>query len=422
MKNKRSLVGQGYMLPFVLITFFFFLWGFARAILDVLNPFFQDTLQLNKTRASLIQFVTYLAYFLMAVPAGLLIRKYGTRHGVVIGLVAFGGAALAFILSRFFGSHIFGYYLFLLFVIGCGLACLEVAANPYVTLLGDKETAASRINRAQSFNGLGCILGSLLGGIYCFSSESPNISIPYVFIGVVVLIIAGLFSRVKLPEFVVESKAATISIKGAQKVLIRYPLFVFGFFALFCYEIAEIAINSFFINYAVENHMIESFTTFIDTNLGMQLHPKFIASIVLSVGLMLFMIGRFVGSMVMQRVQAAKVLLICALGTVVMTTLVVMNIHTVSFVASILIFVFESIMFPTVFALSIKGLGGLTQRASAVLMMTPIGGAVGTVLMGMTADRHNMTLSFLVPLIAFIVVLLYAVVVLRQTSVYERSR
>lgn len=401
------------MLPFVLITFFFFLWGFARAILDVLNPFFQETFQINKTQASLIQFVTYLAYFLMAVPAGMMIRRYGTRKGVVVGLLAFGGAALAFVASRFFGPYIFRFYLLLLFVIGCGLACLEVAANPYVTLLGDKETAAGRINRAQSFNGLGCICGSLLGGIYCFSGEHPNISIPYIGIGAIVLVIAVLFSRVRLPEFVIEDEDSA-ALSRPTKGLSARPLFLFGLFALFCYEIAEIAINSFFINYAVENHMVEWFTDFIATHFGMNLHPKFIASIVLSVGLLLFMLGRFAGSMLMQRMRAEQVLLGCAIGTVTMTTLVVMDIHGVSFVASILIFVFESIMFPTIFALSIKGLGGLTQKASAILMMTPIGGAIGTVLMGMAADMHNMTFSFLVPLTAFAVILIYAVVLLRK--------
>ena len=402
MKHRHSLVGQGYMLPFVLITFFFFLWAF-----------FQETFQINKTQASLIQFVTYLAYFLMAVPAGMMIRRYGTRKGVVVGLLAFGGAALAFVASRFFGPYIFRFYLLLLFVIGCGLACLEVAANPYVTLLGDKETAAGRINRAQSFNGLGCICGSLLGGIYCFSGENPNISIPYIGIGAIVLVIAVLFSRVRLPEFVIEDEDSA-ALSRPTKGLSARPLFLFGLFALFCYEIAEIAINSFFINYAVENHMVEWFTDFIATHFGMNLHPKFIASIVLSVGLLLFMLGRFAGSMLMQRMRAEQVLLGCAIGTVTMTTLVVIDIHGVSFVASILIFVFESIMFPTIFALSIKGLGGLTQKASAILMMTPIGGAIGTVLMGMAADMHNMTFSFLVPLTAFAVILIYSVVLLRK--------
>ncbi len=415
MKNdKHLLVGKGYWLPFVLITFFFFLWGFARAILDVLNPFFQETFQINKTQASLIQFVTYLAYFLMAVPAGILIRKHGTRYGVVIGLIAFGGAALAFVLSRFFGEYIFWYYLFLLFVIGCGLACLEVAANPYVTLLGDPETAASRINRAQSFNGMGCIFGSLLGGAYCFSVDNPNISVPYIGIGVVVLLIAILFSRVKLPEFVTEDKEAPEPSSADSRGLMGHSMFLFGLFALFCYEVAEIAINSFFINYATENNMAQWISLFIEGVFGTTLNPNFVASIVLSVGLFLFMCGRFVGSWIMGFVRAEKVLLCCAVGTVVMTGLVLMDIHIVSFVASILIFVFEAIMFPTIFALSIKGLGSLTQKASAVLMMTPIGGAVGTVLMGMAADHRNMTFSFLVPLIAFVVILVYSTVVVRK--------
>ncbi|MDR0700101.1 MAG: MFS transporter [Tannerella sp.] len=414
MKNKKhSLVGDGYWLPFVLITFFFFLWGFTRAILDVLNPFFQETFQINKTQASWIQFVTYLAYFLMAVPAGMLIRKFGTRRGVVVGLVAFGGAALAFVLSRFFGNFIFRYYLFLLFVIGCGLACLEVAANPYVTLLGRPETAASRINRAQSFNGMGCIFGSLLGGVYCFSSDTPNISVPYIFIGIVVLLIAALFSRVKLPEIVVGSKDdGTPAAKSRN--LLRHPMFMFGLFALFCYEIAEIAINSFFINYATENRMAEWINTFIIDVFNMTLNHNLISSIVLSAGLFLFMCGRFAGSWIMRFVRAEIVLLCCAASTVLMTALVVLDLHLVSFVASVLIFLFESIMFPTIFALSIKGLGSLTQKASAVLMMTPIGGAAGTVLMGMAADYRDMTFSFLTPLSAFVVIFVYAAVVCRR--------
>jgi FHS family L-fucose permease-like MFS transporter len=307
-------------------------------------------------------------------------------------------------------------------VTGCGLACLEVAANPYVTLLGRPETAASRINRAQSFNGMGRIFGSLTGGVYCFSNDDPNISMPYIFIGAVVLIIAVLFSRVKLPEFTTLSRAETPAPDGnapaaakpapVSRTLLRHPMFLFGLFVLFCYEIAEIAINSFFINYATENHMAEWIDTFIVNVFDTTLNHNFISSIVLSVGLFLFMCGRFAGSWIMRFVRAEAILLCCAAATVLMTALVVLDIHIVSFVASILIFLFESIMFPTIFALSIKGLGGLTQKASAVLMMTPIGGAVGTVLMGMAADYRDMTFSFLVPLLAFVVGFVYAVFVL----------
>jgi len=419
MSRKYSLVERGYWLPFVLITFFFFLWGFARAILDVLNPFFQETFQINKTQASLIQFVTFFAYFLMAIPAGVLIRKRGTRHGVITGLILFGGAALSFLLSRFFGGYIFWFYLLLLFIIGCGLAFLEVAANPYVLLLGQPETAASRINRAQSFNGMGSIFGAILGGAYCFSVEQPNISAAYIIIGIVVLLISFLFSRVKLPEFVIENKDKPEASAGSSS-LMRRPLFLFGLFSLFCYEVAEIAINSFYINYATENNMAQWISLFIKDVSNLMLNPHFVASIVLSIGLFLFMCGRFAGSWIMRFIRAEKVLLSCAIGTATMTILVIMDIRILSFVASVLIFVFESIMFPTIFALSIKGLGGLTQKASAVLMMTPVGGAVGTVLMGIAADHRDMTFSYFIPLIAFIVILVYALTIRSKSAGYSQ--
>jgi FHS family L-fucose permease-like MFS transporter len=250
------------------------------------------------------------------------------------------------------------------------------------------------------------------------------------------LLIAILFSRVKLPEFVIEQKtsapppskedSSTLNTKHFDKLsasrytlnskngLLGNPLFLFGLFALFCYEVAEIAIASFYINYATENNMAQWISAFVEDVSGASLNPHFVASIVLSVGLFLFMCGRFAGSWIMRFIRAEKVLLFCAIGTVVTTALVLMDIRIVSFVASILIFVFEAIMFPTIFALSIKGLGNLTQKASAVLMMTPIGGAIGTVLMGIAADHRDMTFSFLVPLIAFSVVLVYALTILRK--------
>ena len=271
---------------------------------------------------------------------------------------------------------------------------------------------------------MGCIFGALLGGAYCFSVEQPNISIPYIGIGVFVLLIAILFSRVKLPEFVIEQKERKIlnsqfSILNSKSGLLGQPMFLFGLFALFCYEVAEIAIASFYINYATENNMAQWIGSFIENSFGAKLNPHFVASIVLSAGLFLFMCSRFAGSSIMRFIQAEKVLFACAIGTVTMTALVLMDIHIVSFIASILIFVFEAIMFPTIFALSIKGLGRLTQKASAVLMMTPIGGAVGTVLMGIAADHRDMTFSFLVPLVAFIIILIYALAILRKKSAIE---
>jgi FHS family L-fucose permease-like MFS transporter len=249
----------------------------------------------------------------MAIPAGMMIRKYGTRNGVVTGLIVFGGAALSFVLSHFFGEYIFWFYLLLLFVIGCGLVCLEVAANPYVTLLGDPETAASRINRAQSFNGMGCIFGALIGGVYCFFGDSPNISVLYISIGIVVLLVAIVFSRIKLPEFVIEDNSkrqtteqspAGAESSAASHGLMKHPMYLFGLFALFCYEVSEIAINSFFINYATENNMAQWIGEFIERVSGMALEHSFVASLVLTIGLFLFMCGRFAGSWIMSFIRA----------------------------------------------------------------------------------------------------------------------
>ena len=198
---KTRLTEKKYVVPFVLITTLFFLWGFARAILDVLNKHFQDELHISITQSALIQVTTYLGYFLMAIPAGIFINRYGYRRGVVFGLTLFGLGALAFIPGNTFYA-----FLAALFVIGCGLTFLETAANPYVTELGPKETASSRLNLSQTFNGMGCFMATLLVGQFLFQEgSSGDVAVPYGIMGVLVLLIALVFTRVKLPEVVHES-------------------------------------------------------------------------------------------------------------------------------------------------------------------------------------------------------------------------
>ena len=202
METKRiSLVSKQYTLPFILVTSLFFLWGFAHAILDVLNKHFQEVLNITKTHSAFIQVTMYMGYFIMAIPAGLFINRFGYRIGVVFGLLLYGLGAFLFIPGQYYVS--FNAFLFALFVIGCGLTFLEAAANPYVTELGAKETAASRLNFAQSFNGLGCICAPILTGLLLFSDDSQptgNVALPYACMGVVVLLVAIVFMRVKLPE------------------------------------------------------------------------------------------------------------------------------------------------------------------------------------------------------------------------------
>ena len=248
-KQRYALVKREYRVPFILVTSLFFLWGFAHAILDVLNKHFQDVLVISRAHSAWVQVMFYLGYFVMAIPAGLFINKYGYRRGVVLGLLLYGLGSLLFIPGEYWMS--FNFFLFSLFVIACGLVFLETAANPYMTELGDKETAASRLNLAQSFNGLGCICGPLIGGLLLFSEEGEAvISLPYTLMGIVVLAVAMVFSKIRLPEIVYEEEGAK---EGKAKSLWSHKLFIFGIAALFCYEIAEISINSFFINYVVDD-------------------------------------------------------------------------------------------------------------------------------------------------------------------------
>lgn len=391
--KHTSLVDSQYKIPFILVTSLFFLWGFAHAILDVLNKHFQEVLDISKAHSAFVQVTMYMGYFIMAIPAGLFISRYGYRKGVVFGLLLYGIGAFLFVPGQYLSS--FNVFLFALFVIGCGLTFLETAANPYVTELGAKETAASRLNLAQSFNGVGCICAPLLTGLLLFSNDSDssssgNVALPYVCMGVLVLIVAFIFTRVKLPEIPHHEEVDT---EGHKVGLRSHRLFIFGLIAIFAYEIAEISINSFFINYVVEQKWMNA------------RH----ASLILSFGgLGLFMVGRFVGSWIMQRVAAQKMLFYCATGTVITTTVVLLDLGYVSLVALLCGYAFEAIMFPTIFALSLNGLGNHTKRASSFLMMSPVGGVVGPLLMGYVADVTTMVSAFTVPLVAYAVVWLYA--------------
>lgn len=391
-KQRVALVEKQYIIPFVLLTSLFFLWGFAHAILDVLNKHFQELLAITKAHSALIQVTMYMGYFVMAIPAGLFINRYGYRRGVVFGLLLYGVGSVLFIPGQNLMS--FNFFLFSLFVIGCGLVFLETAANPYVTELGAKETAASRLNFAQSFNGLGCIFAPILAGLVLFSDEeqgvSGNVALPYAIMGVIVLLVGIVFTRVRLPEIKYETE---VDESGHRVSLWSHRLFIFGLIALFAYEVGEISINSFFINYVTEQDWMNARQ----------------ASLVLSFGgLSLFMAGRFIGSWIMRRVRAEKMLFWCATGTVVSTVLVVLDLGLISFIALLCCYAFEAIMFPTIFALSLKGLGSHTKRASSFLMMSPVGGAVGPLLMGYVADCSTMSMAFIVPCLGYVVVWLYA--------------
>lgn len=401
--GKKGLVAREYVVPFVLVTSLFFMWGFARAILDVLNKHFQTSMDITITRSAMIQATTYVGYFLMALPAGLVITRFGYKRGVVMGLLLFVVGSLLFIPSEMMAS--FDFFLVSLFIIGCGLVVLETAANPYVTELGDRSTAASRLNLAQSFNGLGCILAPVVIGQMLFSGgEGSSVALPYAVMGGVVLLVAILFCNVKLPEITSapedgSADGEAVGTLAVIKRLLRSRRFMMGVAALFCYEISEISINSFFINYVTDDGWMSAKEAAVVLSFG---------------GLALFMVARVVGSWVMSRVAAEKVLCFCGVMSVVGSLLVVLNIGLCSRIGLFACYAFEAIMFPTIFAISIRGFAGSsTKIASSFLMMSPLGGAVGTLLMGYLADATSMSMAFAVPCAGYLFVLLYAFSVIR---------
>ncbi len=389
---RPTLTDRRYVVPFALITSLFFLWGFARAILDVLNKHFQNALDISLTQSSLIQVTTYLGYFLTAIPAGWFINRQGYRRGVVFGLALFALGSLMFIPGAAIGT----FYAFLLplFIIGCGLVFLETAANPYASELGDKATASSRLNFSQSFNGLGCLFATYVVGQFLFngSNEGGDVVVPYTLLGILVMVIAVVFSRVHLPEIKhEETEEDRIKDTRIMKLFKHHPMFVFGLFSLLAYEIAEISINSYFINFVTGQGWMDDNS----------------ASMVLTVALGFFMVGRFLGSWIMRRIPAERMLMYCSLGSVSCLGVVLLDIGHWSMYALIANYLFEAIMFPTIFSLSLQGLGNLTKSASSLLMMTPIGGCF-FLLMGYVADQTNLVVPFLIPFIGYFMVLLYA--------------
>lgn len=404
--NKPSLVaapgGKSYLVPFVLITSLFLLWGFAHGLLDVLNKHFQGAFTMTKAESGLVQFSTYIAYFLMALPAGVLMKRFGYRAGIIVGLSLFAVGSFAFIPAAFLHSAV--PFLIALFVIACGLCILETAANPYSTILGPSHSAAQRLNLSQSFNGLGWILGPLVGGVLIFGSPEGDafaLVRPYILIGSVVLLVAVLFAFTKLPEVKEQAtdKLLSDSSSAVEAATPTVPLWRCGQFvrsvvAQFCYCGAQTGIFSFFINYVTEaNPAITDMEA---------------SKILAFGGMALFMVGRLSGSFTMKWMAPNRLLTWFSLASVICMVLVVASVGEVSLYALYVSFFFMSIMFPTIFALGLEGMGAYTKKASSYIVMGVAGGAFSPLLMGYIGE-NDMALGFFVPLVAFLYIFYFAI-------------
>ena len=398
--NQKTLFsapdGKSYLVPFILITSLFLLWGFAHGLLDVLNKHFQGVFTMTKAESGLVQFSTYIAYFLMALPAGMFMKRFGYKKGIILGLCLFAVGAFAFIPAAYL--HSASPFLIALFVIACGLCILETAANPYSTILGPEESGAQRLNLSQSFNGLGWILGPLVGGMLIFGGAEDDpftLTKPYILVGSVVLLVAILFFFTKLPEVQEETdkEEKMIAPVSGTASMWRHPQFIRAIIAQFCYCAAQTGIFSFFINYVTE----------VDTSM-----TNIEASRILAFGGMaLFMIGRLSGSFTMRWLSPARLLTWFALADAVCMALVVVSVGTVSLYALYLSFFFMSIMFPTIFALGLEGMGSYTKKASSYIVMGVAGGAFAPMLMGYIG-ADNMAVGFVIPLLSFLYILYFA--------------
>jgi len=339
MDNKHKLTTKEFLMPFILISSLFFLWGIAHGMIDTLDKHFQQILHLKKWQSSFIQFSLYGAYFCMALPAGYFMRRFGYKKGIILGLSLF--ATGAFLIAGTTSFESFWIFLTCLFILGCGLATLETAANPYTTKLGPKESAAQRINFSQSFNGLAWVIGPLIG-LYIYGNQSTvagekltSMILPLSIIGLVVLTVALIFTRLPLPEITEEEVGLGhgIDVSGVEdkpsfhKPLNKQSHFVMGVLAQFCYVAAQTGVFSYLINFVTDENQNPHF----DVKNG----PYF-----LSIGFALFMIGRMSGSYFMGFLKPARILAIYSGLCILLLPVVSLNMGWFSLIALYAVFFF----------------------------------------------------------------------------------
>jgi FHS family L-fucose permease-like MFS transporter len=402
MKQSNSLFrtadGKNMLTTFILVTSLFLLWGFCNGMIDVLNKQFQNTLHISKAESGFVQFANYIAYFLMAIPAGLLAKRFGYKGGILIGLGLIAAGAFWFIPATRIGT----YWAFLtgLFVLATGMTCLETIANPYTTVLGPPESGATRINIAQTFNGVGWILGPIVGGHFIFGGATAKdgnagLYVPYMGVGIVVAVLIVVFLLSKVPEMQAEEEVEA-EVKGTgKKPLWQRWHFTLGVGTQFLYVAAQTGIFSFFINYVVEN----------DKGVTELQASKWLGFF----GFGLFMVGRMCGSAVVSFTKPHQALALYATINIALTAVAMAGLGKLGLYALLGTFFFMSIMFPTIFALSIRGLGEHTKFASSLIVMSIVGGAIAPPLMGYVADVSSMRLGFALPLVCFVFIAIYGV-------------
>lgn len=389
--------------PFILITCLFFLWGFAHNLDPILIPHLKKSFTLTTTQSTLVDSSVFVAYFIMAMPAGFIMKRWGYKMGIIAGLLLFAIGSFLFVPAANHQSY--NYFLVALFIIACGLTILETAANPYASRLGDPATATQRLNLVQSFNGLAVALAPAIGARLILTKgysdaelaamtetarkaalamEAYTVKTPYTILGIVLLLIAVIFYFIQLPD-IRESSDHKVTIKETlQHSHLRWAVI-----AQFFYVGAQVCVLSLFILYVTQSANVTEIQ----------------AADYLSIGGLAFLIGRFLGTALMRFIQPKKLLTTYAIICVALSALAIVGKGTITIYTVIAICFFMSIMFPTIFSLGIDSLGKDTEMASSLIVMSIVGGAVLPRFYGLISDSTgNIQNGYIVPLIAFAVV------------------
>ncbi|MEP6747546.1 MAG: L-fucose:H+ symporter permease [Bacteroidota bacterium] len=419
--QSATLPAKGsFLFPFIMVTSLFFFWGFIHNVDGILIAHLRRGFNLNTVKASLVDSAVYLGYFLMAIPAGIIMKKYGYKTGILIGLALFAGGCFLFIPAA--NTMQYAFFLAALFILACGLAILETAANPYATILGKPETATQRLNFAQSFNGLAAFLAPLIGAKLILSEkpvdnaalaamteqvrnaylhqETSTVKLPYLILGIALVLVFLVFFFTKLPDIKDEEQKEKKSIFHA----FRHRHLTWAVVAEFCYVGAQVCIFNFLILFAANVAHI--------TDQQAAIYAMFTG--------LAFMIGRFAGTFFMRYVQPSKLLSLYAIVSILLCMVIIWGSGLTTLYATVAIAFFMSIMFPTIFALGIHDIGDDTKSGSTLLIMSIVGGAILPRILALIsgAEATNFQRGYIIPLICFAVILYFGLKGYKHT---ERS-
>jgi len=403
--------GKKYLVPFILVVSLFFLWGMAHNLDSILIPHLKKACDLNNRQSTLIDTSVFLAYFLMAIPAGMILKKWGYKASMIIGLLVFATGAFLFVPAANQLSYIT--FLIALFIIGCGLTILETSANPYAAVLGDPAKATSRLNLAASFNGLAAMVAPFIGSMFIlsgkshtkeelaamtdvarsgyFMEEAASVKMPYIILGIVLVVIAIIFYFVNLPE--IKTKSTDGVAKGSFFGALRHRHLKWAVVAQFFYVGAQVCVTSFFIRMAQQGGGFDEKT----------------AAYYLAIYGLLFTVGRFAGTAMLQFISSHKLLSIYAGISVLLSLVAIFGNGAYVVYALGAIGFFMSIMFPTIFALGIDGIGDDTKPGSSWLIMSIVGGAILPYAMGTLIDFNgdNIQIGYSIPLVCYLIILYF---------------